>query len=90
MALLHLLDSFQKNCPKLSKKYSVFDRELLAAYLAVIHFRHQIEGRNVLLFTDHKPLCSAFKSTTPSKSDRQQRHFTVLTEYISDIDYIKG
>ena len=81
---------FSKKLSQAQQKYSVFDRELLAAYLAVIHFRHQIEGRNVLLFTDHKPLCSAFKSTTPSKSDRQQRHFTVLTEYISDIDYIKG
>lgn len=96
-ALHQMIDSqpipigfFSKKLSNAQKKYSAFDRELLAAYLAIIHFKHQIEGRNVMLLTDHKPLCSSFYSTTPSKSDRQQRHLALLTEFINDITYIKG
>ena len=54
-------------------RYSTFDRELLAAYLSVLYFRHLIEGRQVMLLTDHKPLCGEFYSLNPAKSDRQQR-----------------
>ena len=81
---------FSKKLSVAQRKYSTFDRELLAAYSAVLHFKHQIEGRNVLLLSDHKPLCSAFKSQTPLKSDRQQRHLSIITEYVSDICHIKG
>ena len=81
---------FSKKLSETQRKYSTFDRELLAAYLAVLHFRHQIEGRHVLLLTDHKPLCSAFKSVNPAKSDRQQRHLSVLTEYLGDVNHIRG
>ena len=34
--------------------YSAFDRELIAAYLAIRHFRYFLEGRSFTLFTDHK------------------------------------
>ena len=81
---------FSKKLSQAQTKYSAFDRELLAAYLAVLHFKPLIEGHFVLLLTDHKPLCSAFKSTSPAKSDRQQRHLSLLTEYIADISHIKG
>ena len=70
--------------------YSTFNRELLAAYLSVLHFRHLIEGRQVLLLTDHKPLCGAFYSLNPVKSDRQQRQLAILTEFISDTEHVKG
>ena len=70
-------------------RYSTFDRELLAAYLSVLHFRHFIKGRQVLLLTDHKPLCGAFYSLNPVKSDRPQRQLAILTEFISDIEHIK-
>ena len=72
------------------QKYSTFDRELLAAYMAVLHFKYLIEGRIVTLFTDHRPLQSAFKCTKPPKSDRQQRHLSVLAEYVSEVIYIRG
>ena len=42
------------------KKYSTFNRELFSAYQAVLHFKPQIEGRNVTLFSGHKPLSLAF------------------------------
>lgn len=81
---------FSKKLSQTQQRYSTFDRELLAAYLSVLYFKHHIEGRNVILLTDHKPLCNAFHSVNPSKSDRQQRHLSLLTEYISDVSYIRG
>ena len=62
------------------RKYSTFDRELLASYLAVLHFKHFIDGRKTTLFTDHRPLQSAFSSTKTLKSDRQQSHMSVIAE----------
>ena len=83
---------FSKKLSQAQRNYLTFDRELLTSYLAVslLQFRHHIEGRYVLLLTDHKPLCSAFKSVNPAKSDRQQRHLSLLTEYLADVSYIKG
>ena len=62
---------FSKKLTQTHTRYSTFDRELLAAYLSLLHFHHLIEGRQVLLLTDHKPLCGAFHSLNPAKSDRQ-------------------
>ena len=81
---------FSKKLSSAQCSYSAFDRELLAAYLAVLHFKPFIESRDVTIFTDHKPLVSAFKSQNPAKSDRQQRHLSLIAEYISVVEYIKG
>lgn len=81
---------FSKKLTAPQQKLAAFDRELLAAYLAVLHFRPQIEGRHVTLFTDHRPLVSAYRKTTPLKSDKQQRHMSLISEYVADILYIRG
>ena len=81
---------FSKKLSKPQQAYSTYDRELLAAYLAVLHFKHLLEGKQVTIFTDHKPLVNSFKSPVPAKSDRQQRHWTVITEYIADMQYVCG
>ena len=44
----------------------------------------------MLLLTDHKPLCGRFHCLNPTKSDRQQRLLALLTEFISDIEDVKG
>jgi hypothetical protein len=64
--------------------------ELLAAYLAVLRFKDFLEGRTVILFTDHKPLVNALQSRLVAKHDRQQRHLSFILEYISSAQYIKG
>lgn len=81
---------FSKKLSGNQKTYHTYDRELLAAYLAVIQFRTLIDGQTCYLFTDHKPLVSAFYSKTPSKSERQQRYISYLSEYISSMYFIKG
>lgn len=81
---------FSKRLSASQRVYSTFDRELLASYLSVLHFKHIIEGRVVHLFTDHKPLVAAFYSHNPAKSDRQQRHLSLLSEYVASVEHISG
>jgi len=40
-------------------RYSAFNRELLAIYLAIKHFRCFVEGQKFHVITDHKPLTFA-------------------------------
>jgi len=71
------------------QRYSTFDRELLAIVLSIKHFRHFLEGRSFIIYTDHKPLTTALTSKT-EKSPRQNRHLDFISQFSSDIRYIKG
>ena len=69
-----LLAFFSKKLSPYEAKYSAFDREFLAAYSSVHHFRFLLEGGEFTLFTNHKPLTHAlFRSSLPW-SVRQQCH----------------
>jgi hypothetical protein len=46
---------FSKRLNPTQQKYSAYDRELLAIYEAVKHFRHMLEARHFTIFTDHRP-----------------------------------
>ena len=72
------------------QKYSTFDRELLAAYLAIRHFRYFLEGRSFTLYTDHKPLVCAISKASDPWSPRQQRQLAYISEFITDIRHIDG
>ena len=67
--------------------YSTYDRELLAMYLSVLYFKPIVEGQQLVVVTDHKPLVTAFKSLVPAKSDRQ---LSFLTEFVTQVLYTKG
>lgn len=84
------LSFFSRKLTKQQQSYSTFDRELLAAHSAVLHFKPLIEGQTVTLLTDHKPLVSAFYACREAKSDRQQRQLAVLSEYVTAIKHIRG
>lgn len=71
-------------------RYSTFDRELLAAFLAIRHFRFLLEAREFQLWTDHKPLCLATSRVSPPWSARQQRHLSYITEFTSDLRDVPG
>ena len=74
---------------KTQQRYSTFDRELLAAYLAIKKFKYLLEGRSFTIYTDHKPLTFALNSRS-DYSDRQLRHLSYIAEYTNDIRHIKG
>ena len=80
---------FSRKLSDAEKKYSAFDRELLASYSAVKHFRHFLEGRPFTLYTDHKSLTFALCSET-DRSPRQTRHLAFIAEFTTDIRHIKG
>ena len=80
---------FSRKLSDAEKKYSAFDRELLASYSAVKHFRHFLEGRPFTLYTDHKPMTFALSSET-DRSPRQTRHLAFIAEFTTDIRHIKG
>ena len=70
--------------------YSAFDRELLAAFSTVKHFRFRflLEGWKFTLFTDHKPPTFALFRVSPPWSARQQRHLSYLSEFTSDLVHL--
>ena len=47
---------FSRKLSPAETRYSTFDRELLAVYLSIKHFRHLLEGRPFHVLTDHKPI----------------------------------
>jgi cleavage and polyadenylation specificity factor subunit 1 len=71
-------------------RYSTFDRELLAAFQAVKHFRFFLEGRPFTLFTDHKPLVAAISKNRTPFSSRQQRHLSFLSEFTTNFVHLPG
>ena len=96
-ALYQMIDSkpypvgfFSKKLSDSQKVLSTYDRELLAAFLATLHFKSIIDGHSVTLFLDHKPIVSAFYSPSLAKSDRQKRQLSLISEYISNVEYIRG
>ena len=81
---------FSKKLNPPERKYSAFDRELLAVYLGVRHFRHYLEGRDFPIFTDHRPLTFAMAKAAEPWSHRQARHLEYISQYSTDIRYVAG
>lgn len=85
------LGYFSKKFTLAQQKYSTFDRELLAAHMAVKHFRKMFEGREIIIFTDHKPLTFIFdKAPSPSETPRRARQMMFISEFTTDIRHISG
>lgn len=84
------LGFFSRTLTSAQLKYSAFDRELLAAYLAVRHFQPLIEGRRCVLVTDHKPLTQALFKRSDAWCARQQRHLSAVSEFISSVQHRQG
>ena len=57
------LSFFSKKLSPAETRYSAFDREFLAVYATIRHFRHNLEGRIFFVNTDHKPLTYVMTST---------------------------
>ncbi|GFT23775.1 hypothetical protein TNCV_3512221 [Trichonephila clavipes] len=78
---------------KLSKsqqKWSTYDRELLAMYISVKRFRHMLEGRDFIIYTDQKPLMYAFMQNPDKCSPRQWRHLDFISQFSTDVRHING
>ena len=81
---------FSKKLSSAQVKYSPFDRELLAAYSSIRHFRFLLEAQDFTLFTDHKPLTLALFRSSPPWAARQTGHLAYISEFTSNIVHIPG
>ncbi|GFW25417.1 hypothetical protein TNCV_3721451 [Trichonephila clavipes] len=73
---------FSTKLTEAQKNYSTYDRELLGIYLSIKQFKHLLEGRNFIIYTDHKPITYVFHQKNEKAAPRQ-------IESISEIDYDK-
>jgi RNase H-like domain found in reverse transcriptase len=80
------LGFFSQKLSDTESRYSAFDRELLAVYSSILHFRHLLERRHFVVFSDHKPLAGALTRV----SDRQRRQLAFIAEFVSEIHHIAG
>ncbi|GBN28886.1 hypothetical protein AVEN_174991-1 [Araneus ventricosus] len=79
---------FSRKLTPAESRYSTYDRELFAVYSSVKHFRHFLEFRDFIIYTDHEPLTFAFQQTGDKTSPRQQRHLEFISQFSTDIGYI--
>ncbi|ROT60880.1 putative uncharacterized protein K02A2.6-like [Penaeus vannamei] len=78
----HPLFFFSRKLRQAEVRYSTFDRELLAVYLAV--------SSAFTILTDHQPLVHAFSKPGDAWSDRQQRQLSSIAEFGCSIKYTPG
>ncbi|XP_059083366.1 uncharacterized protein LOC131880699 [Tigriopus californicus] len=85
-----LISFFSKKLSSFECRYSTYDRELLAMYLAVRHFKHFVEGTIFHILTDQKPLQKAIKSISSTQTETQARRLAYIALLTSDVQYIEG
>ena len=86
----HPISFFSKKLKPAEMRYSTFDRELLAIYLAIKHFRHFLEGRQFHVLTDNKPLTYALHTRLDRHSPRQARQLDFISQFTSTIRHVQG
>lgn len=84
------LGFYSKKLSKTQQRYSTYDRELLAIYADLKFFRHMVEGRDVTIATDHKPLQYAFQQPLDKASERQRRQLSFISQITTKITYLAG
>jgi hypothetical protein len=87
---LELLGFFSKKLEPAQVKYSAFDRELLACFLGIRHFRYMLEARLFTIYTVQKPLTTAINRASDPWMARQCHQLAFVAEYTSDIPHIAG
>lgn len=81
---------FSRKLSPAQKKYSTYDRELMAIYEAIRYFRHMVEARTFSIWTDHKPLTFAFSTNRDNCSPRQFRYLDFIGQFTTNIQFISG
>lgn len=84
------LGFFSKTLSAAQKKYSTYDRELLAIHRAIQHFRPILEGREFSIRTDHRPLAYAFRQPNENAPPQRTRYLNFISQFSTDIRHIAG
>jgi hypothetical protein len=77
-----------KSLSKSQRRYGVPEKELLALYAAIQHFKPFLYGRTFTVVTDHKPLVWLKKNKEPAP--RLARWIMEMLEYDFEIEYRDG
>ena len=88
--ILRPVSFFSKQFNKAECNYDIYDRELLAVFLAFKNFRHLLQGSDfpTLVYTDHKNL--EYFRTTKQFTPRQARWSLFFSGFDFKIIYITG
>lgn len=84
------LGFFSRKLTNTERKYSAYDRELLAIYASIKYFRFMLEGTQFVIFTDHRPLTFAFSQNMEKASPRQTRQLDFIGQFSTDLRHISG
>jgi cleavage and polyadenylation specificity factor subunit 1 len=87
---LQPLGFYSHKLSQTKQRYSTYDRELEAIFRGVRHFKDQLEGRHVVIYTDHKPLTFAMNKLESTTNQRQARQLDLISQYTTDIRYVPG
>lgn len=81
---------FSRKLSDTEQRYSTYDRELLAIFAAIKYFKHQLDCREFVIATDHKPLIYAHKQKSENISPRQRRQLDHIFQHSTKIVHVKG
>ena len=81
---------YSKKLSETERRYSTFNRELLAFYLKTKHFKHLLEEQPFQIRTDHLPLVHDFSKKTDPCSSRQQRQLSAISKFNCTLQHISG
>lgn len=81
---------FSRKLSAAERNWSTYDRELLAIFASIKFFKHQLEGRQFLVKTDHRPLVYAFSQRADRASPRQLRQLDFISQFTTEIVHVSG
>ena len=71
--------------------WTTFRRELYAIQQGIRHFIDKIQGRHLIVFTDHKAILGAFQSPTSQAHDViATNHLQEIGQWTSDVRFLAG
>ena len=82
---------FSRNLQKAELKYSIFDKEVLAIYCSIKHFRYMLELRSFKILCDNQAVVQSLtKKNTEKFSARVLRHLQYISQFSTDCEYISS
>merc|ERR1711867_169084 len=85
------LGYWSKHLPPEKMRWTTFRRELWALQQAIRHFNTEINGREVICWTDHRPILGAFKNPESMAYDPVARNQMIeISHFCNDIRFVAG
>ena len=84
------LGFFSKKLTDSQLDWPVYDKELYAIYSSLEHYEYLLQGREVTIYTDHKPLTFMFTVKKLDKIERRNRQIQYISQFTTDIRHISG